>query len=211
MLEAYLITLAGVMLAQCSPGPNMMVIASAALGQGRKAALMTVLGVATGMIIWAIAVAFGLAAVVALFPSLMTTMKILGGGYLCYLAFKALQAAWKGDEATIKANRQALSSLQNWRRGLLVIMTNPKAALMWTAVATFLFGAGLSTWAVLSFGPVAFTTALMIYGSYGLLFSSGLAARTYTRFARYVETLLGVTFGTLGCRLITDGVSNLQR
>ncbi|HKJ61056.1 MAG TPA: LysE family translocator, partial [Hyphomicrobiales bacterium] len=183
----------------------------AALGQGRKAALMTVLGVATGMIIWAIAVAFGLAAVVALFPSLMTTMKILGGGYLCYLAFKALQAAWKGDEATIKANRQALSSLQNWQRGLLVIMTNPKAALMWTAVATFLFGAGLSTWAVLSFGPVAFTTALMIYGSYGLLFSSGLAARAYTRFARYVETLLGVTFGTLGCRLITDGLRDLQR
>jgi threonine/homoserine/homoserine lactone efflux protein len=199
------------MLAQCSPGPNMMVIASAALGQGRKAALMTVIGVATGMIIWAIAVAFGLAAVVALFPSLMTAMKILGGGYLCYLAFKALHAASKGDETTIKANRQVLSPSQNWRRGLLVIMTNPKAALMWTAVATFLYGAGLSTWAVLSFGPVAFVTALMIYGTYGLLFSSGLAARAYARFARYVETLLGMTFGALGGKLIADGVQDLQR
>ena len=112
MVEAYLATLVGVMLAQCSPGPNMMAIASAGLGQGRKAALMTVLGVASGMIIWATAVAFGLAAVVALFPSLMTAMKILGGGYLLYLAFKALHTAWEGQEATIKPNRQALSPWQ---------------------------------------------------------------------------------------------------
>ena len=211
MIEAYLATLVGVMLAQSSPGPNMMVVASAALGQGRKAALMTVLGVASGMIIWAVAVAFGLAAVVALFPSLMTAMKILGGGYLLYLAFKSLHAAWTGGETAIKANRQALSPWQNWRRGLLVILTNPKAALMWTAVATFLFGAGLSTWAVLSFGPVAFVTGLMIYGSYGLLFSSGLATRTYVRFARYVETLLGMTFGALGGTLLADGVRDLQK
>lgn len=211
MLEAYLATLAGVVLAQASPGPNMIVVASTALGQGRKAALFTVLGIATGMLVWATAVSFGLAAVIALFPALMTAMKILGGAYLCYLALKALKAVWQGYEPLLKAGRPGLPPFQNWRRGLLVIMTNPKAALMWTAVATFLFGSGLSTLTVLSFGPVAFVTGSIIYGSYGLLFSTGLATRAYARFARTVEAFFGLVFGALGGRLIANGIGDLQK
>ena len=44
MIEAYLLTLIGVVGAQAAPGPNLMAVASAALGQGRKAALLVTLG-----------------------------------------------------------------------------------------------------------------------------------------------------------------------
>lgn len=210
MLDVYLTAVVGVVLAQAAPGPNFMAVAGAALGQGRRAAIFTVLGVATGMLVWAAAVAFGLAAVLALYPSLLSGMKLVGGAYLLYLAARAVLAAWRGGATSVQASRERLGALAAWRRGLLVILTNPKAALMWTAVATFLFGSGLSAPAVLSFGPVAFVSATLIYGGYGLLFSTGMALRAYARFARAVEALLGLTFGALGGKLIADGVGELR-
>jgi len=210
MLEAFAITLVGVALAQASPGPNLLAVASAGLGQGRKAAMFTVAGVATGMFLWATMVAFGLAAVLALYPSLLTGMKIIGGSYLLWMAFKAVKASVKGGEMSIKAHGNMLSPFIAWRRGLLVIMTNPKAALMWTAVGSFLFGTGLSAVEVLAFGPVAAISAVLIYGSYGLLFSSGLAAKTYAKFARWIEAAFGAVFGLLGGKLLLDGIREIK-
>jgi threonine/homoserine/homoserine lactone efflux protein len=52
MLEAYLVTLAGVLLGQIAPGPNLLAVAGAALGQGRRAAGFVALGVATAIFAW---------------------------------------------------------------------------------------------------------------------------------------------------------------
>ena len=206
MFEAYLAALVGVMLAQAAPGPNFLAVVSAALGQGRRAALWTVLGVATGMLIWAAAVAFGLAVLLALYPVLLVAMKIVGGGYLLFMGWHALMAAWRGGAVSVKADRKRFSDGAAWRRGLLVVITNPKAALMWSAVGAFLFGSGLTGWQVAAFGPFAAISAVLIYGTYGLLFSSGLAARTYARISRWIEAALGSVFAALGGTLLLNGL-----
>ena len=210
MVEAFAFTLIGVALAQASPGPNLLAVAGAALGQGRRPALLTVVGIATGMLVWAALVALGIGAVLAVFPSLMSGMKLLGGAYLLWLAFKAVRAGWRGGESSIRADERARGGWASFLRGLFVVLTNPKALLMWSAVGTFLFGAGLDAWQVAAFGPVGALSGLLIYGSYALLFSTGLAARTYVRFARVVEFALGAAFGALGGRLVLDGVRELR-
>jgi len=200
MLHAYLLALSGIVLAQAAPGPNMIAVASAALGQGRRAAIFTVLGVASGMLVWATAVAFGLSAVLALYPSLLSLFKVFGGGYLLFLAARAVRASLTAGDRTVQPQIRPTNGFAAWRRGLLVVLTNPKAALMWTAVATFLFG----------FGPVAFVSASLVYGGYGLLFSTGIAVRGYARFARGIETVFGAAFGLLGVRLLHDGLRELR-
>ena len=211
MFETFVITLFGVALAQASPGPNFLAVVSAGLGQGRRMALYTVLGVATGMFIWATMVAFGLAAVLSVYPALLTAMKICGGTYLLWMAYKAIKASFHGGEMSIKSNSQTFSASGAWLHGLLVIMTNPKAALMWTAVGSFLFGNGFSAWQVLAFGPVAATSATLIYGSYAFMFSSGLAVKTYSKFARWIELSFGAVFGLLGGKLLLDGIKELKQ
>ena len=210
MIEAYLVTLLGVALAQASPGPNMLAVAGAALGAGRRAALWTVAGVATGMLVWAALVAFGLGAVLALYPALLSGMKLLGGAYLLWLAFRAGRAAWAGGAPSVRADGTARTPRASWWRGMLVVLTNPKALLMWSAVATFLFGSGLSAWQVAGFGSVGAVSAALIYGAYALLFSSGVASRAYARAARAVEAGTGAAFGALGGRLVWDGVRELR-
>jgi threonine/homoserine/homoserine lactone efflux protein len=210
MLQALFITWLGVCAAQASPGPNMMAVADAALGQGRRSALLTVAGIATGSLVWAGAAALGLGAMFQAFPALLTMLKFAGGAYLLFIGAKALIIAWRGQATTLAATRNSRSDLQSWRRGFVVVMTNPKAALMWSAVATFLFGSGLSGLQVLAFGPAVALSALAIYGGYGVVFSTGLASRAYDRFFRIIQTVFGAAFGALGITLLLSALKELK-
>ena len=103
-----------------------------------------------------------------------------------------------------------MSDLAAWRRGFFVVMTNPKALLMWLALATFLFGTGLNPGQVLLFGPVVALSATLIYGFYGVMFSTGLASRGYARFWRWIEAAFGTAFSALGLTLIISGLRDLR-
>ena len=210
MLEAYLLTLAGVIAAQASPGPNLIAVASVSLAQGRKAGLFVVAGVSSGMLVWSLATAYGLATLLEWFPHSLTAMRIVGGGYLLWLAYKGIRAAIANKPGSIQAARKPLSNGQAWLRGFLVLLTNPKAVMMWAAVATFLFGAGLTPAQVLAFGPIGALSGLIIYGGYAVLFSTGFATRSYHRFARWIELAFGAAFGALGGRLLFDGIRELR-
>lgn len=211
MLTVYLMTLTGVILGQIAPGPNLLAVAGAALGQGLRAALCVTLGVATAIFVWVTVATFGLATLLAVYPPLLTAMKLLGGGYLCFLAIKGLRAALTGQQARVQATHASWTALGAWRKGLLVNLSNPKSALMWGAITTFMFGSGLTTAQVLGFAPVGFASALLVYGAYGVLFSTNLARRLYARFTRTVEALFGAAFGALGGSLVVDGMRDLGK
>jgi threonine/homoserine/homoserine lactone efflux protein len=210
MLQAFLVAWIGVCAAQASPGPNMMAVAEAALGQGRRAALFVVAGIATGSLAWALLMALGLGAVFHAFPALLTVLKFVGGAYLGYLGLRALVSVRRGKSLNPVPLAGERSSVAAWRQGLLVVLTNPKAALMWSAIATFLFGAGLGGLEVLAFGPVVALSATAIYGTYGIIFSTGVALGFYQRFARVIQALFGIIFGGLGAALIWSGLRDLR-
>lgn len=210
MLQSFLVVLLGVVAAQASPGPNMFAVIETALGRGRRAALLVVAGIASGTLVWSALVSLGLGAVFAAVPALLTALKFIGGAYLCYMGFRGLRAVIRGTEAALRAETRPLSDLAAWRRGFFVVMTNPKALLMWMAIATFLFGAGLGAAQVLAFGPLVALSATLIYGFYGVMFSTGLAGRGYARFWRWIEAAFGIAFGALGATLIISGVRDIR-
>ncbi|MEN0099996.1 MAG: LysE family translocator, partial [Brucella pseudogrignonensis] len=81
-----------------SPGPSNMRIMSVAMNQGRKAGLMFAAGVVTGSIFWGLMAATGVSAILTRFAEALIVLKIFGGLYLLYLAFKAARAAMTSDE-----------------------------------------------------------------------------------------------------------------
>jgi len=190
MFEAYLLAISGVVLAQSSPGPNFLATVSTGMSQGRR---------------------IGFGAVLSVFPWLLIAMKIIGGLYLMYLAYKATRSAIIDNDLTVGKDTKTKGYWQAYRNGLLVIMTNPKAALMWAAVASFLFGYGLNGYEVSGFGPLAAITGFLIYGGYLMLFTSGFAIKAYRRFARWIEAALGVTFAALGASLLLSGLKEIKQ
>ncbi|MCS6760823.1 MAG: hypothetical protein MO846_01530 [Candidatus Devosia symbiotica] len=61
---------------------------------------------------------------------------------------------WFDDRIDVAPARMPISGFGAWRRDFLVVMINPKAALMWSAIATFRFGTRLGNIQMLAFGPV---------------------------------------------------------
>lgn len=211
MLSIYALTWLGVLAAQISPGPNLAAVASVGLAQGRRPALFVVTGISSGMLVWSIATALGLGVLIEAFPLSLLLLKFLGGGYLLFLGVKAARATFKGRvNTTFAPDARPLTDGHAWRRGVLVLLTNPKAALMWAAVASFLFGQGLNAWHVLAFGPMGALSGLVIYGTYAWLFSTGAAMRGYKRFARWFEGVFAAAFGVMGVSLIWAGLRDAR-
>ncbi|MEP4961331.1 MAG: hypothetical protein ABJQ70_20540 [Roseobacter sp.] len=73
-----------------------------------------------------------------------------------------------------------------------------------------MFGSGLSTWQVAAFAPLASLSAIVVYGGYALLLSTGGAVRTYRRFWRIIEGVFGSLFGAMGASLAIAGVRDAQ-
>ena len=210
MLITLLPLVLGIMLAQTSPGPNMMAVAASSLGSGRTAGLLTVAGIATGAMLWSLLFAFGAGALLQAFPQLVTAMKLVGGSYLAYLAFRSVRAILTARHGNLRVTAARRTGLTAYVTGLAVVLTNPKAALMWVAIALYLASSGISSAGFIATGVFTACSALAIYGSYAILFSTGLALRAYGRFSRWIEGLFGLVFGALGVRLLAEGVAELR-
>ena len=210
MVELFALTLLATIAAQLAPGPNFLAVAATALGQGRKAGMAVAAGVASGVFFWVILVAFGLGTVLEMAPAALLVLKIAGGLYLLYLAARGLRAGIRGEAVNLTADERGQSLKSNWQTGMLVVVTNPKAALMWIAMATFLFAGG-GTWVhVLLFGPLGALSAIAVYGLYAWLFSTPVAIRSYQKFSRVFEYSFASLFGLFGAKLMWDGLKELR-
>lgn len=210
MIEIYLIALAGVVLGQLAPGPNLLAVASAALGAGRRQALAVAAGVASAVLGWVALATLGLAAFIALHPGVLVAMKLVGGAYLVWIAARALRAALAGGPVALGGAAE-MSVRTAFVRGVLINVTNPKSAMMWAALATFLFGTGLSSAHVLLFAPMGAITALCVYGFYALVLSAPGPRRLHARFGRVFDAAFGAAFGAVGAALLADGVKAATR
>jgi threonine/homoserine/homoserine lactone efflux protein len=115
------------------PGPSVLFVVGRGLAYGRRTALATVVGGVAGNYTVAIAVAFGLGAVVQRSVVVFTVVKLVGAGYLIWLGVKAIRGRRSLADAFVaaaapRAGRSAV------REGFLVGVTNPKALILFGAV-----------------------------------------------------------------------------
>jgi threonine/homoserine/homoserine lactone efflux protein len=112
-------------LAEITPGPNMGYLVALALSQGRRAGLAAVAGVALGLSLLGLAAAFGFGLLTQQVPYAAQILRWAGIAYLFWLAFEA----WRGIEAIDEGE-----IAPSFRRGLVVNLLNPKAAVFYVAV-----------------------------------------------------------------------------
>ena len=209
MIDVYLITLSAVVLGQITPGPNFLAVASVSLANGRRAGVFVSIGIAAGVFFWVLSAALGLSAVVLAYPAVLFTLKILGGSYLIYIGFRSLKGAvQQGHVQTVF--KQELKGRSAIFRGFLINVSNPKSGLMWLAIISFMLGSGLTPTQVLLASPVGALTALAIYSTYAVLFSTQHAISIYQHVGRWLDGAFGTMFGLLGGKLLLDGLRELR-
>lgn len=185
-----------------SPGPSNMRIMGTAMHRGRRAALILAAGVVTGSVFWGAMAATGLAAILARYAGILAVLKLLGGLYLLYLAFKAGRSALNRDEWQPGNDGEASSAISLYRAGLLIHLANPKSVLGWIALVTLGMGpeAAPATVFIILAGCAALS--VIIFGGYALLFSTRPMVRAYRGARRWLEGFLSAFFAFAGFRLL---------
>jgi threonine/homoserine/homoserine lactone efflux protein len=199
ILTAYTVFMIGIF----SPGPNILAVIGTSMAVGRRPGLALAMGVASGSLCWGVMAWLGLTAVLTAYATLMTAIKVIGAAYLLWLAMKAFRSAATPGQSPLSSVSVTGGAIAYYRRGLLVQMTNPKAALSWVAVIAL----GLSPEAPWWVGGIIVggTAVLSFVGhsAYALLFSTAPMVAAYRRTRRWIEFALGAFFCFASYKLLT--------
>ena len=185
------------------PGPAVLFIVARSAAQGRRAGLVSVLGVHTATIMHVFAAVAGLSAIVVASSIAFTAVKIVGGFYLIYLGIKSIRAARRA--ATNVAPPTVWPEKRLFGEAFVVSLLNPKVALFFLAF--------LPQFVVPGRGPIwSQTLALgMVYIVLGLCSDSMyalLGARLGTRFGGRTARLMATRYAEGGI-LVGLGVLTL--
>lgn len=195
------------LLATASPGPSNMAIMATAMRDGRGPALVLAAGVITGSLFWAVLAATGISAVLAAYADALLVIKILGGAYLLYLAFRAGRSAMRqtSDAMRTQTRQPPPRYRQLYRQGVLMHIGNPKAVLAWIAIMSL----GLRDDAPVCVLPTIIggcaLLGVFVFGGYAVLFSTAPMIALYGRLRRWIESGLCALFTVAGLKLLASG------
>lgn len=116
-----------------SPGPDMLYVISRSLGQGRRAGIVSALGIGAGTLVHTFVTAIGLSAVLLSVPIAFEFIKYAGAAYLAFLGVRMLLSSRSGA-SNLSSEAIAPSGLGAvFRQGVFTNVLNPKVALFFLA------------------------------------------------------------------------------
>ena len=194
-----------------SPGATLAVVVETAVGYGRRAALLVVVGVGVGNATLAAASAFGLSALVERWPGALGGVRLAGGLYLAYLGVRGLWRALfprrrVAETATgtvpVAVSAMGTVPIALVARGALTNLLNPPVILFYATMVPQFIGPGDPYLArALVLGGTHVAMSIVWQGSCGL--AAGMAAERMSRPAvlRALEGFTGAILVFLGARL----------
>jgi threonine/homoserine/homoserine lactone efflux protein len=181
-----------------TPGPAVLYIIARSIDQGRRAGLVSVLGLTLGTFFHVIAAALGLSAILVSSALAFDVVKYLGAAYLIYLGIQKLRAKEVPAEIT-EVKKASLKDI--FTQGVVVNILNPKTALFFFAFMPQFVdrSRGLESTQMLFLGVLFVSMALITDGSYALL--AGTAGgwlkqnRSFLRAQRYFAGTVYIGLG----------------
>ena len=191
-----------------SPGPATLAVSTVSAASGRKNGILFGAGLAIGLAVWGIVAATGLGALLQTTTHLLTFLKIAGGLYLLWLAYKSARTAVRQQTDHDKSDDlRPLSKERCFTRGLILNLSNPKAVIAWMAALSV----GLATdHSVLNIPIATFGCALiglLIYIAYALAFSLPVVMQGYARFRRWIDGVVATMFAMAGLALLRSALT----
>jgi len=152
-----------------SPGPDIIYVLVQSMANGKKAGIITTLGLVSGILIHTSLVAFGVSAIIKRSEDVFLIIKIFGALYLFYLAYQV----WKsgGGISVETANTPRRKDWSLFRKGFIMNVLNPKVTIFFLAFFPgFLWNPNADTVYQFYFLGILFMLqAFLIFGTVALL------------------------------------------
>jgi threonine/homoserine/homoserine lactone efflux protein len=197
-----------------APGPDSLLVMRNTLRNGRRAGWVTASGTLSGLLVWAVAAALGLSALLRVSHLGYDILRFAGAGYLIWLGVSTLRLSLRkhASPGTITKSGEpadAIVSGAGWGRvylnGLLSNLFNPKIGVFFISFLPGFIPAGASpTMFSLAFGLwfIAETGAWLATLAWMVAHGVGWLRRSTVQ--RWLERATGIVLIGFGLRLATE-------
>ena len=201
-IENYWIFIISGILLNLTPGSDTIYILSRSIAQGKKAGIISVFGISSGIIVHTLFASFGLSLILVNSKITFNIVKYAGAAYLVYLGIKSIRTRSNQD---LLENSKADSMVKIYFQGLITNLLNPKVALFFLAYLPQFINTNNN------YGPIpflilglTFVTTATIWTFILAVFSSTMSKkiRNNKLFSSYLQKLSGVIFIGLGVNLL---------
>lgn len=207
---ALLTFLLALVVLEITPGPDMMLVLARGIGQGRRIALLTVIGmVFVAGVVQVGLLVLGVASLLRAYPASLMILQWAGAAYLLYLGARMILASI-GDPDTSKRARADISNWSAVREGTINSLTNPKSLLfMFAFLPQFVDPQAGPVWLQLVvLGTIQKLAGILSLGSVAV--ASGTVGQWLHRWPRLLswqQRFTGIVMLGLGLRLLMSAGS----
>lgn len=188
-----------------SPGPSTLAIMAMSMERGRNSGLILALGVTAGSFTWGLLATAGVAALIAAHDGALYVIKIAGGLYLLFLAWKSARSAMRRDVFLASSGGVGPQMpARTFVRGYLMHLTNPKAILGWVAIIALGLPANPPGAVLVAILAGCLLISLAVNSGYAVLFSTEPMVRGYRKVRRWADAGLAGLFMFAGLKLLTS-------
>lgn len=181
-----------------TPGPDNIFVLIQSMTYGKKQGMAIVCGLISGCIIHTTLVAFGLSSFIKSNAQLLFVLKLLGAGYMLYLAYCVFKST---DVINTKTQTESKSVGALFKQGFIMNVMNPKVSIFFMAFfPAFLFSETQSLvvqfytlgFLFMSTSFLVFSTLVFFSSSLGFALKSGRRFGTVFKWAQ-ITVFLGIT------------------
>ena len=187
-----------------TPGPDTALTFKNALLWGRRGGVSTAAGVTSGLVVWALCSAVGVAALLRASEPAFLAVRIAGAAYLGYLGVRALLAAIRARSvrAVSHSHAREVDAAAAYRQGFLSNLGNPKIAVFFISVLPQLApSSSFATFAVL--GVVFCVLTFVWLAAYTLAVAKVGDVLRRPSVRRVLDGITGLVLIGFGLRLAT--------
>ncbi len=191
----------GHFIAVASPGPDFAVVMRQALRHGKKAGIITSLGVASGILVHMVYVLLGLVYVLKASPWIWGGFQLFAGAYLIHLGWDSLKApAFEPDDIEI-AQRPVFEWQRAFWQGFVTNVLNVKATMFFLSLFTAIVSVHTSVLTKAFYGLwMVFATAAW-FSLVSITFGSKSLLNRFAQWVPSIERFTGVVLLLLGLSL----------
>jgi RhtB (resistance to homoserine/threonine) family protein len=192
------------LLAAASPGPDFVLVSQQTLSHGKKAGLMSSIGIALGLSVHIIYSSFGLAVVIANSSTALWVLKILGGGYLFYLGFKGLRSKNTNSvaEHTTLNQIKKPSAKKSITTGFICNALNPKAPIYFVALFTVVLTPIMPLYQIAIYGIWMMCIQLAWFSTVVFILSRPTVNDKFKKMGHWIDRVFGVAMIALAIKVM---------
>lgn len=189
-----------------TPGPNMIYLVSRSICQGRAAGLVSLGGIAVGLMVYLLCAVLGITALFMAVPLAYDALRVGGALYLLYLAWQALRPGGRSPFELCELAQDSPRRL--FSMGLFTALLNPKIAVLYLSLLPQFIQPhdhGSVMTQSLLLGSLQIATSISINGL--IVLAAGSIAAFLARRPRWQvaqRMLMGTVLGGLAVRMLVE-------